>query len=229
MQPDTGRAELIKVARGLGGLLPHVAFVGGVIIELYLPATPELEMRATTDVDCVIEAATIGPMHKIEQRLRDLGFTNDMSDGAHLCRWKYGNTTVDIMPADEQGYGSSNRWYNEGLRTKKSFSLDGIQIWIFPLPVFVACKFEAFLDRGKGDYFMSHDWEDIVMVLAESTGMETEWVHASPAVKAYLRGRAIEIMGRADRDEIIYSQFDSDKRTPDRLARVIGRLELMQA
>ncbi|OGJ87064.1 MAG: hypothetical protein A2268_15250 [Candidatus Raymondbacteria bacterium RifOxyA12_full_50_37] len=40
------------------------------------------------------------------------------------------------------------------------------RIRILELPVFLATKFEAFFDRGNGVFYTSHDFEDIVNVLA---------------------------------------------------------------
>jgi hypothetical protein len=45
------------------------------------------------------------------ERLRALGFSEDASEGAPLCRWIHSGTILDVMPLDERIPGFSNRWY----------------------------------------------------------------------------------------------------------------------
>jgi predicted nucleotidyltransferase len=86
--------------------------------------------------------------------------------------------------------GFSNRWYPEGIeRAQRRILPDGQEIAIFTLPYFLASKIEAFLGRGKGDYYGSRDIEDLVAVLDGAEGVREE-VRAGPeTVLAYLRER----------------------------------------
>ena len=55
------------------------------------------------------------------------------------------------------------------------------------MPNFLATKIEAFHGRGHGDYFASHDIEDIIAVVDGGPELATE-VRASEAeLKEYLR------------------------------------------
>ena len=70
------------------------------------------------------------------------------------------------MPNDEEILGFSNSWYKEGILNKEKFQLTKDDfIYIFPLPLFLASKFEAFIGRGRKDPRMSWDLEDIVLVI----------------------------------------------------------------
>ncbi len=215
---------LVEVARGLGNLRSHTAFVGGAVIGLYLDEEAEIDIRVTDDVDCVIEAAIV-PMHTMESRLREQGFSHDTSEGAPLCRWIYRGINVDIMPTEKRPYGFTNRWYAEGFHHRFPLSIQEVELHIFPLPFFMACKFEAFLDRGKGDYMMSHDWEDLVTVFAE--GSETHWnfSEAPQTVRRYLREQAKMALNSPAGDEIVYAHLDRDGLERQRLQRVRRRLE----
>ena len=57
---------------------------------------------------------------------------------------------------------------------------DELQIRIPTAPIFLATKWDSFLDRGAGDYLGSHDLEDLITVVAgrpevlEEIGKETE-------------------------------------------------------
>lgn len=95
-----------------------------------------------------------------------LGFKRDMSKDAPICRWRLGNLEVDLMPTDTNILGFANRWYPLAVQTAQLVTLgNGATIRLIAAPVFLATKFEAFANRGKGDLLGSHDLEDIVNVL----------------------------------------------------------------
>jgi hypothetical protein len=73
---------------------------------------------------------------------------------------------VDLMPTDTNILGFANRWYPLVVETAQQVVLpSGVTINLVVAPVFLATKFEAFADRGKGDLLGSHDLEDIINVL----------------------------------------------------------------
>src|SRR6266567_8878956 len=57
-------------------------------------------------------------------RLRKLGFTEDTSEGAPLCRWQQGDVKLDVMPLDEKILGFSNRWYVSAMATAQAHELE---------------------------------------------------------------------------------------------------------
>jgi hypothetical protein len=62
-------------------------------------------------VDVVVEVASRTAFYAFEERLRALGFTNDLDDGL-ICRWLHhdGGLILDAMPADPTILGFDNRW-----------------------------------------------------------------------------------------------------------------------
>jgi len=70
----------IKAAsRALEGLKQDFVFVGGATVSLY--ATDPLlatEIRPTDDVDVIVELASYKGYAELDERLRSLGFKNDM-------------------------------------------------------------------------------------------------------------------------------------------------------
>jgi hypothetical protein len=52
-----------------------------------------------------------GAYIKVAEQLRGLGFTEDQSEGAPMCRWRAGELILDVMPDDERALGFTNRWY----------------------------------------------------------------------------------------------------------------------
>lgn len=95
------RHVLEAVASKLEPVIDDLVFVGGQVVELLLTDPAAVRIRATTDVDVVV-AGTRSDYHRMEDRLRELGFDNDMSDGAPICRWRTEDGYVlDLMPVDE--------------------------------------------------------------------------------------------------------------------------------
>ena len=184
----TNLEMLSLTARGLGALKDEAVFVGGATIELYLAGQPGLKIRPTDDVDCVVEVVSRVEYHKIEERLRALGFRHPLGGRAPICRWEYQGVSVDVMPIEGKILGFSNRWYPEGFAKSIVTKLpDGQDIRIFTLPYLVASKVEAFKDRGKGDYLGSTDLEDIVALLDGVPDFREQVQGAPESVQAYLR------------------------------------------
>jgi len=102
---------LETVAEGLGDMLNEVVFVGGSVVGLYATDPAASEVRPTDDVDCMVEVSSRLSYYRLEEELRALGFTNDTTPGAPLCRWKYRDLTVDVMPTNTDILGFSNKWY----------------------------------------------------------------------------------------------------------------------
>jgi len=160
--------EMLKLTYTLlEELSEQVVFVGGITTCLYIDVDIADDIRPTTDVDCVIEIANKKEYDKFQKKLRAKGFTHDMRVGAPLCRFRHGDLLVlDVMPNDEEILGFSNSWYKEGILNKEKFHLTKDDyIYIFPLALFIASKFEAFNGRGRKDPRMSWDLEDIVLVI----------------------------------------------------------------
>ena len=156
------------IARALGKIKEQVVFVGGSVAELYAD-NPELsDIRPTIDVDCVVDLqiSTYLDYSKLEEQLRSLGFQNDISENAPICRKIYNGIKVDFMPVNSKILGFSNIWYEEGITNKISIVLPyGISIFILPVEYYLAIKLEAMHSRGGTDIRGSHDWEDIVYIL----------------------------------------------------------------
>ena len=159
--------EMLKLALlSLEELSDEVVFVGGATTCLYVDPKIAEEIRPTEDVDCVVEVVNRSQFDKFQKKLREKGFTHDTSEGAPICRFKYGEKlSLDVMPSDSQILGFSNIWYKEGILNKEMKNIEGKIIYIFSLPYFLASKFEAFNGRGKSDPRLSWDLEDIILTL----------------------------------------------------------------
>lgn len=180
---------LTRVAERLRPLLEELVFVGGATTELFYSSGAAARVRLTRDADVICEVTGRVAYHRLSERLRGLGFNEDMSPGSPLCRWRSGADILDVMPTDESILGFCNAWYSYGIRTARQREIaPGLRIHLLTAPVFIATKLEAYEGRGGGDLRGSHDIEDVVSVIAfrpeivEELGMEEEglrrWVGA---------------------------------------------------
>lgn len=194
---------LSKVAKGLGEMINEIVFVGGSVAELYADDVALSDIRATLDVDCVIEISSQMNYYDLEKRLREKGFSNDMTSGAPICRWIYKGTIVDVMPTSGI-LGFSNKWYVDGISNKIPCVLpDGNQIYIFSTPYYLGSKFEAMLSRGGNDLRTSHDFEDIVFILDNTLDIIKQIVEIDKPIKDYLVVQFRELLNNPNIEEAI--------------------------
>ncbi|MXV14009.1 hypothetical protein [Hufsiella ginkgonis] len=129
------------VSQVLSELNEEFVFVGGATVSLYA-SNPELatEVRPTDDVDVIVELASYSGYSKLDERLRSVGFQNDIESGV-ICRYRIQRIIVDIMPTHPESIGFSNQWYPDGFANAVTCRLDDqTSVRIFSLPYFVASK-----------------------------------------------------------------------------------------
>lgn len=185
MSHHTNIVRIKSVANLLGDLNEKVVFVGGTTLSLY-SSRMTFEVRPTDDVDVIIEILNYAQRAELEDKLRLIGFVNDVPSGV-ICRWNIEKITVDIMPTDDPSIGFTNKWYPEGYKNAISYIIDDrCTVRILDSPYFLATKLEAFKDRGNDDGRTSHDFEDIIYVLENRSEIWQEMGTAPNDVKEYL-------------------------------------------
>ena len=179
---------LQTVANGLEYLKEEVVFVGGSVAELYVTDPAATDIRPTLDVDCVIELGSRIAYNEFEDNMRAIGFKNDISPGAPLCRWVYNDIKVDLMPTDEDILGFTNIWYLDGIDHKIIKTLpNGVNIFVFHPAYYLASKFEAHKKRGGTDLRQSHDFEDIIYIMDNCPAILDDIKNSNEKVQDYLR------------------------------------------
>ncbi|HQN74121.1 MAG TPA: hypothetical protein PLB16_11950 [bacterium] len=175
------------VAKGFGDLVKDIVFIGGAVTELYADSAVPEEIRATEDVDVVVKIVSRIEFNKFEESLRQLGFKNDVSEGAPICRWICNGIKVDVMPMISSVLGFGNIWYESGFNKREKRSLgNGIEIFVFPLMIYMAAKMEAVKDRGSADLRFSQDFEDIVYLFDNCDRIKEFFDQADEDVRIYL-------------------------------------------
>ena len=138
-------------------------------------------------MDTIVEAASYAQYYTFSEKLMAVGFSVDTSEGAPTCRWVKGNTVLDVMPLDKDVLGFTNTWYKPVMINAYDHELQsGLTIKVITPPYFCATKFEAFENRGNGDFLASHDLEDIITVIDGRSEIIGEIDRASEDVRNYI-------------------------------------------
>lgn len=95
----------------LGTMTEKMVFVGGSATGLLLTDPAASPVRATLDVDVIVEVATLARYHWLSDQLRQLGFIEDTSEEAPICRWIADDLILDVMPTDLKILGFGNQWF----------------------------------------------------------------------------------------------------------------------
>lgn len=179
--------SLILIAHRLEELCNDVTFVGGCITGLLITDKAAPDVRFTVDVDCIINVITRSGYYAISEKLRQKGF-KEMAFGDHpICRWDCDGILIDVMPIDKSVLGFSNRWYKDAQANAIDQKItDTISVKIISAPYFLATKLEAFKDRGKQDFLLSHDLEDIISLIDGRAEIVNDILVASDNLKEYL-------------------------------------------
>jgi hypothetical protein len=157
---------LVDAAKLLKPILGELVFVGGCATGLLITDKAAADVRSTYDVDAIAEITSYVGYTQFSEKLKALGFQEDTRDGAPLCRWRQETTTLDLMPLDGKILGFRNNWYGPAMASAEQRELElGLKILLVNPVYFCASKLEAFRDRGKNDYWGSHDLEDVIAVV----------------------------------------------------------------
>lgn len=195
--------QMLEIAAGhLEPLLGEVVFVGGATIELWIsdPLAPPL--RATADVDVIVEISTRRDYYRFEKRVRSLGFNND-SETKVICRFRHPETELilDVMPTKASILGFENRWQEQAFAHAVDIELPiGRDIRAIPPPFLLATKLEAFEGRGKLDFYESRDFEDIVRLIDGRSELPGEVAAAPEDLRDYISQQFESLSGHAQFD-----------------------------
>lgn len=226
---DPNIAMLQLVANGFGPLVEEVVFLGGCATGLMIDDKAAPDIRASDDVDVIIEAATQHDYHDFSAQLRKKGFIEDRSDNAPMCRWLYRGIKVDVMPTDSAILGFTNRWYADAMTTAERMRLpNGTAIRMVTAPFFLATKLEAFYGRGKGDFIASHDLEDMLAVMDGRSSIVQE-VSECTELRDYLGKEFTKLLEDDAFQDALPGHLPGDAASQQRLPIILERMTKIAA
>ena len=212
----------------LGPLLDDMVFLGGCATGLLITDQAAPLIRATKDVDVITEVASLVEYHRLSGRLRGLGFAEDQSEEAPICRWLGHGVILDVMPTQEKVLGFGNQWYQPALENAVETGLpSGRNIRLVTAPYFLITKFAAFEGRGGGDYLMSHDIEDIIALLDGRPTIIEDVSKADELVKNAI-GHQCSVLTKNERFlEAVPGHLPSDEASQARLPIILERVRAL--
>lgn len=196
---DPNLPQLRKIAEALGDLREQVVFVGGAVAGLLVTDPLADPVRATRDVDAVVNASR-ALFYRIEKAVAQRGFARDMGSDV-TCRWvhKESGLLLDLMPVQPEVLGFSNRWYPYAVESAAPANLgSGITIRLVSAVAFVATKLEAFAGRGGGDYLSSHDIEDVLNIVDGREELAGEMAVAPAALRQAVSAALTQLLASPD-------------------------------
>jgi hypothetical protein len=221
---DPNVPQLRQIAEALGDLREQVVFVGGAIAGLLVTDPLADPVRATRDVDAVVNASRT-KFYRIEEAVAQRGFARDVTSEV-ICRWVHKDSGMlfDLMPVEPEVLGFSNRWYPYAVETAEPTDLGaGITIRLVSAVGFLATKLEAFAGRGGGDYLSSHDIEDVLNIV---NGRE-ELANELSAAPAEIQHTVSEVFSGLLADHNFANVLPGMLAEPERVALVTQRIKAM--
>jgi hypothetical protein len=221
---------LAEAARLLKPLLGELAFVGGCTTALLITDKAAADVRPTYDVDAIAEITSYAAYADFSERLRKIGFAEDTTEGAPICRWLQEETILDVMPLDAKILGFSNRWYRPAMESAEERELErGLRIRVVTAVYFCATKLEAFAGRGKDDYLSSRDLEDLVAVIDGRAELVQDIRSAQEGVRTYLASEINKLLGTQAFVDALPGYLLPDAASQARITLLMSRLRQIAA
>ncbi|MES9827416.1 MAG: hypothetical protein ABW201_04050 [Candidatus Thiodiazotropha sp.] len=217
---------LTQAVERLGVLSYEMVFLGGCATGLLITDKAAPPLRVTKDVDTIVEASTLAAYQRFSEKLRKQGFREAFSDGAPLCRWLADDVILDVMPTDSRILGFGNRWYESALKHAEVTTLpSGRNIRMVTAPYFLSTKMEAFDGRGRGDYLLSHDIEDMIAVVDGRPEIINEVQTADQELIENVRARFAQLLSDTRFIAALSGHMPGDQASQARVGLVIDRIE----
>lgn len=228
----TVRGQLLQmlqtVAEALGSdLRERLVFVGGCTTALFITDEITLEdVRATDDVDLIVDLAGFAAWAEMQEQLREKGFAESHEDTV-ICRMRLGDLKVDFMPDNPEILGFTNRWYAKGMETAVTYPLtEALDIRRLTPELFLATKLEAYLGRGQGDLLASRDLEDILLIMDGRPEIVAEVLAADNDIRQFIAEQFTTLLRERDFDYSLEGNIRGPQGRPDI---VRGRFEAISA
>lgn len=214
--------QIREVAHHLAPHLDEMVFLGGAVVALLLTDIMAPDVRPTMDVDVIVGIRNRLQFNKFEAKIRKLGFTQNMDI---ICRWDVGGVIVDIMPIDKEVLGFSSKWYPAAFKAAKDYHLnDETSVRLIDAPCFLATKIEAFENRGKGDFLMSKDIEDMINVIDGRPEIVKEINESAATVKKFLSLKLRGFLKNEDFLDSIQQNLPSNSAGQNRFEDIVERM-----
>ena len=211
---------------GLGPVSDQMVFLGGCATGLLIadPAAPSI--RATRDVDVIVEIASLAAYYQLSELLREQGFSEDHAEQAPICRWTGHGVLLDVMPTNPDILGFGSEWYERAFTAAQAHDLpSGHTIRFISAPYFVITKLAAFEWRGEEDHALSHDIEDFIAVIDGRTDVTQECQQVDAGARAHLARKIAALLANRTFVDSLPGHLPGDPGSQARLPILVARLK----
>jgi len=220
---ETNRGMLRLVAKTMGPLIKEVVFLGGTVLPFLLSSRFRQYVRIAKDVDCIVDLDSKQEIYLFEDELRERGFTK-RRNGA-VCQWTFQGVNIDVLPADPEILSFNNRWCREAMEYAQPITLEeDLTINAISPAYFLAVKFDAFYQRGRGYYLTSPDMYDVVLLMAGQPDIVVDVRdRTSEALKQYFSHELQKLLDHSDNlSQLIPTLFPENRDVQRQLPLVVS-------
>ena len=121
------------------------------------------------------------------------------------------------MPVEGEFLGLNTAWFREALASATKHKIPGGSLRVVSPVGFIATKYVAFLDRGAGDYYASHDLEDLITVVDGRDKIVEEVAAADSALREFVAKAMAKLTHSADFMEALPGHLPADSASQGRL------------
>ncbi len=215
---------LTTVCREIEPILDQVVLVGGCATELLITDQAAPEVRYTVDVDMLIEVVSLAEYYKSGKVLKKLGFKENKDV---ICRWQKEDLVLDLMPTDKKILGFANLWYKDTIQNKIAIKLEDMNLYHISAPYFIATKLEAFLSRGKDDFWASHDLEDIISIIDGRSELINEICVSDPSLRMFIQNQFNKMINNNQFIEALPGYLPPDTASQERIGLLKKRIDTL--
>ena len=113
------RPDLIR-----GSLADEMVLLGGCATGLLISDPAASTIRATRDVDTIVDVSSRADYYQLVEKLKQRHFKEDTSDGAPVCRWLGDGVILDVMPVDDAILGFGGAWHKKAMMHAVTVEID---------------------------------------------------------------------------------------------------------
>ena len=131
------------------------------------------------------------------------------------------------MPTEGGFLGINTDWFKEALASATIKRIDRLDLKVISPVAFIATKLAAFADRGKGDYFGSHDIEDLMTVIDGREAIVDEILKAPKGLSNFIVASLRQMSLNTAFHEALPGYLPSDAASQKRLSLLRVKLALI--
>lgn len=109
----------------LDELTDAMVFVGGCATGLLITDSGAPPIRATRDVDAIVQVFSYVEYNRLAEQLRGKGF-KEAVDSNVISRWISEGVVLDVMPTNKSVFGFGNSWYESAAKNAQEITLTNL-------------------------------------------------------------------------------------------------------